>query len=144
MCEGKWMLIEPAKVPAKALKTYRKAFLNQKLKGDGERSSEPTRVALAKKVLEFLTSGKQVHGANLMPHEIIQHLRKGKDLVLEAQLENLVLEFVRKFPDNIGLVLAMCDVSGSMGCQIAGSKAQCVDVSIALSFLLSRLSGTFF
>lgn len=144
MCEGKWMLIDPAKVPAKALKTYRKAFLNQKLKSDGVRSTEPARVALAKKVLEFLTSGKQVHGANLMPHEIIQHLRTGRDLVLEAQLTNLVSEFVEKFPDNIGLVLAMCDVSSSMKCSIAGSKTQCVDVSIALSFLLSRLPGPFF
>jgi hypothetical protein len=90
-----------------------------------------------------LSSGKTVHGANLMPHEIVQHLLVSRDPVLESQLQNLVDEFLSSFPTEIGLILAMCDVSGSMTCKVAGSNAPCVDVSIALSFLLSRLPGPF-
>ncbi len=144
MCEGKWELIDPAKVPAKAMKTYRKAFLNEKCKGVGQRSQIPSRIALADKLLKFLSSGKTVHGANLMPHEIIHHLLEKSDVVLEAQLQNLVDEFVASFPADIGLVLAMCDVSSSMMCPVSGSDAKCVDVSIALSFLLSQLPGPFY
>lgn len=144
MCEGKWELIDPAKVPAKAMKTYRKAFLNENCKGGGQRTQDHSRITLAEKLLKFLSSGKSVHGANLMPHEIIHHLLKKSDVVLEAQLQNLVDEFVASFPADIGLVLAMCDVSSSMSCQVFGTKAECVDVSIALSFLLSRLPGPFY
>jgi hypothetical protein len=143
MCSGNWAEIDPAKVPAKAMKNYRKAFMNVDKKGK-QRSAAAQRKELAAKLVAFLASGKSIHGATLMPHEIITHLRQSYDPVLEAQLKNMIEEFVVGFPTDIGLVLAMCDVSGSMSCAIPGSKAQCVDVSIALSFLLSRIPGPFF
>lgn len=143
MCSGNWAEIDPAKVPAKAMKNYRKAFMNVDKKGK-QRSAAAQRKELAAKLVAFLASGKSIHGATLMPHEIITHLRQSYDPVLEAQLKNMIEEFVAGFPADIGLVLAMCDVSGSMSCAIPGSKAHCVDVSIALSFLLSRIPGPFF
>lgn len=145
MCEGKWELIDPAKVPAKAMKTYRKAFLNENCNDEGQRTQIPARIALAKKLTEFMSSGKSLHGSILMPYEIVHHLLEKNDVVLEAQLDNLVKEFVSNFSADIGLVLAMCDVSGSMvDAYIRHSSSQLIDVSIALSFLLSQLPGPFY
>jgi hypothetical protein len=143
MCSGDWENINPSKVPAKAFKLYRKALLNQTKKG-GERSKLESRRNLAKRIVEFIISGKSIHGSVLMPHEIINHLLKKNDIVLEAQLLNLVSEFSKTFSDPIGLVLPMVDVSGSMSSIIPGSKSSCLSVSIALGFLLSQLPGPFF
>jgi hypothetical protein len=142
MCQGKWEDIEPDKVPAKAMKNYRRAFMNVNKKGT-ERSPNPARRALAEKLSAFLASGKSIHGATLMPHEIIQHFLKKYDPVLEAQLKNLVEEFVSGFPSDIGHILPLSDVSGSMRCSAGSGKATCMDVSIALGFLLSQLPGPF-
>jgi hypothetical protein len=143
MCSGNWAEIDLARVPAKAMKNYRKAFMNVDKRGR-QRSTNAQRKELAEKLIEFLASGKSIHGATLMPHEIITDLRKSYDPVLEAQLRNMIDEFVAGFPTDIGLVLAMCDVSASMEDEIPGSRAMCIDVSIALSFLLSRIPGPFF
>jgi hypothetical protein len=142
MCAGKWSSIDPAKVPSKAMKVYRKAFQNVDKKGH-QRSSDPERVALAQKLIAFLASGKTLHGKTLMVHEIITQLRRGHDAVLVAQLQNIVDEFRSSFPDDIGLILPLADVSGSMGALLPSSTSSCMDVSIALAFLLSQIDGPF-
>jgi len=144
MCANEWDAIEPGKVPAKAMKTYRRAFMNVDKKWN-QRSQLESRILLAKKLMDFILAGKMIHGTTLMPHEIISNLfRSSYDPVLEAQLKSMLNEFVESFPQDIGLVFPLCDVSGSMESRLGSTtKATCMDVAIALGFLLSQLPGPF-
>lgn len=142
MCGGEWDKINPGAVPSKAMKIYRLALQN-KTKNGKQRSEDPKRVALSQRLIQFLASGKKVHGKTLMVHEIITQLRRGRDEVLEAQMKSIVNDFCAIVPEDLGLVLPLADVSGSMQTSLPGSTSTCMDVSIALAFLLSQLEGPF-
>jgi hypothetical protein len=142
MCSNQWEKINPGSIPSKAMKNYRLALQN-KTKTGKQRSADPKRVALSQKLIQFLVSGKKVHGKTLMVHEIITQLLKGQDDVLEAQLQSIVDEFCAVFPQEIGLILPLADVSGSMEIALPGSKSRVLDVAIALAFLLSQVNGPF-
>jgi hypothetical protein len=142
MCSNQWEKINPGAIPSKAMKNYRLVLQNQTKNGK-QRSTDPKRVALSQKLIQFLVSGKKVHGKTLMVHEIITQLLKGPDTVLEAQLQSIVDDFCAVFPQEIGLILPLADVSGSMEVALPGSKSRVLDVSIALAFLLSQVNGPF-
>lgn len=142
MCDRKWNNINPGVIPSKAMKNYRLVFQN-KTKNGKQRSSDPKRIAMSRRLIQFLVSGKKINGKTLMVHEIINELSKSPDDVLQAQLQCIVDEFVASFPEEIGLILPLADVSSSMECIIPGGKSCCIDVSIALAFLISQVNGPF-
>jgi hypothetical protein len=130
MCDRQWDSITYSKVASYAMKKYRKAFM----KHDESRFQQ---------FLHDVTEGKaSIKAKQLFPHEIINAYKKTlvTDDVLEAQWNELIKNIN---PTSNSLVL--CDVSGSMGSPIPGSKsAQNIDVSIALSLILAdKCQGTF-
>lgn len=85
MCANQYHLIEFERVASKSMKTYTKAYLNEKLKGKVTHLDEETgnrypkredRVQARKKLREFLTSKKadKLKGARLEPYEILRGL----------------------------------------------------------------------
>lgn len=120
MCKGDWEHIDFSKVPAVALKRYKKAF--------AKHSPE--------KYQEFLARVKagqaKMNVGRLHPHEILApYLRHGaKDATIEAQWQTFVAEYRKKlvgFPNS----LAMIDVSGSM-------RGQPLEVAVSLGLLIAE------
>ena len=98
MAAGRWAEIKFASVASCALQRYRKAFLNETLKGKVLPSQEATgnrfpddaaRVAARQNLRVAITSKKGVQGKALMPHELVRKCmgRNGGSLsTLEADL----------------------------------------------------------
>ncbi len=139
-CGGQWRTIEPSAVPGRALKLYRKAFLNEKLNGrPGRRSEEEDRIACAERFSEHLgkvAKGEAtVKGANtVFPHEIVQKIMRAQGAeqqLLEGQWVSIRDSVAAA--GKMGKCVPMCDFSGSM----SGTPLQ---VSLALGLLLSEVS----
>ncbi len=141
MCDdnGRWDTIKPRSIPAGALNKNRKAFMNQDKKGN-TRSTEDHRIACAKNMNKHIKDmmanpkgNKKIHGANLMPHDIVRHFMKKRqnDIVLEAQWIDLVTKLSEG--GNLGNMVPMSDVSGSMD----GTP---MEVSIALGLIVAELA----
>lgn len=144
MSANQWASIEPGNVPARCLKVHRAAFMN--LGGDSpakvRRGEVEDREQCAKNFTEHALrsvsdpSTAKMHGRVLHPHEMVVDYMSGKvkedDLILEAQWTNLREELRLQTP-NLGNLVPLCDVSGSM----QGTPMQ---VAIALSVLISELS----
>ena len=145
MCDddGCWDTIKPGSIPAGALNKNRKAFMNQDKKGN-TRSNADHRIACAKNMNKHIEDmianpkgNKKIHGANLMPHYIVKHFMKKSqnDIVLEAQWVDLITKLSDE--GNLGNMVPMCDVSGSMG----GTP---MEVCIALGLIVSELASPAF
>ena len=128
MSSNKWGEIDPSATPAKAMKKYRKVFMNPK------GSEDEGRVLLAEK-LTALISGKTdkvIKTKGLQFYELIKTYVDGEGLdeVIEAQCKTIIkdLQLSGRFP----LSVALCDVSGSM----TGIP---MIVSIALGLLVANI-----
>lgn len=141
-CGGTWRTIEPAHVPGRALKLYRKAFLNEKLNGrEGVRSEKEDRIVCAERFREHL--GKVARGEatvkgadTVFPHEIVQKIARTRSVEEEQLLEGqwvAIREKVAASGKLAGKCVPMCDFSGSM----SGTPLQ---VSMALGILLSEVN----
>ncbi|KAH8054198.1 DUF2828-containing protein [Aureococcus anophagefferens] len=142
MCGKRWAELDVAAVPSRCLAKSRKAFLNEALKGGalskareatGDRfPDDADRVACREHVREaaLATAGKKLKGAQLFPHEIVNRWR-----AIEADLRAR-LEAGDGGP-NLGKVVALVDVSGSMG----GTP---MDVAVALGLLVSTFAAPAF
>jgi hypothetical protein len=144
MCEGRWQTIDPGKVSGKALKLYRKAFLNQKLEGGKQRSGRADRVICAehfKDHLEKVVSGKAtVKGAKtVFPHEIVRAVQRqsagDEEALLEAQWSAIRADV--QAAGKMGSCVPMADFSGSM-------TGVPMEVSLALGILLSEVNHAAF
>jgi hypothetical protein len=143
MCGGQWRTIEPGRVPGKALKLYRKAFLNKTLTTDKQRSGRADRVICAENFrdhLEKVVSGKAtVKGAKtVFPHEIVRALERiytltqgDEETLLEAQW-SAIRDSVAG-AGKMGSCVPMADFSGSM-------SGVPMEVSLALGILLSEVN----
>lgn len=143
MCGGRWQTIEPGKVPGKALKLYRKAFLNRTLETNTQRSGQADRVICAehfKDHLERVMSGKAtVNGANtVFPHEIVRAMERiyaeaggEEEKLLDAQWSAIRADVVGA--GKMGSCVPMADFSGSM-------SGVPMEVSLALGILLSEVN----
>lgn len=170
MCAKNYHNIEFDRVSSKALKTYTKAFLNEKVKGSvgydqqetGNRyPNDQDRVEARKKLKEFIKNGniEKLKGAQLDPHEILNKLMNSKsDLekeILRAQWERKkedVLKQVKELMDQagedpdrqyrgVGKLLPMIDVSGSMTGIHPGNKVEPISVALALGIMTSELAS---
>jgi len=138
LCGGKWSSIEPAKVPGRALKQYRAAFLNQPVKGIHGRkvaSTNSDRLACAEHFATHFSKAARgeakVNGADtVFPHELVKQVLEhggtydhyygdtGPALTqeerdgIEAQWR-AIWDKVRT-SGSLGRTLAMSDFSGSM------------------------------
>jgi hypothetical protein len=144
MCGGTWAEVKPGSVPGRCLNINRKAFLNQKLKGSGERVPNYDRRICAanfKAHLEVVLSGKAtVRGAETVyPHTICRQVLGRVDGEEMKILEGQWIAIREKVAGAgaMGRVLPMCDFSGSM----SGIP---LDVSMGLGILLSEINNTAF
>lgn len=148
MCNGTWAEVKPGSVPGRCLNLNRKAFLNQKLKGSGERRTDEDRRTCAanfKAHLEAVLKGKATvrGGDTVYPHTICRQamtLKRGDVEGEEMQLLEAQWSAIRdkvKAAGKMGRVLPMCDFSGSM-------NGIPMDVSLGLGILLSELNNEAF
>jgi hypothetical protein len=144
MCGGVWATIEPGHVPGRAMKLYRKAFLNLD-KRDKQRSTKEDRVACANAFKAHLTKviqGKATvkGGDTVFPHEIVRAISRGR---VEGDEETLLTAQWQAIRDKVeaagamGSCVPMCDFSGSM----SGIP---LEVSMALGILLSEVNAPAF
>ena len=146
MCANKYSLIEPSKVPGRALKQYTKAFLNQPVKGLHGRKiikQDLDRITCAQNFRDhFALASKgnaKVNGANTVyPHEIIHSILNE----IYPDIDALVSQWhaiVKSVKDTGALsqTLAMCDFSGSM----MGTP---MDVSMALGLIIAECNTGIF
>jgi stress response protein SCP2 len=135
MCGHNWQSINPTAIPAKCLTTKRKAFLNQKLKGTGDRfPDDADRVECSKKMKEAMKSktGKSVHGAAVQPHELVKDyitalmkctggdnnktmMEVESDIVVEAQWRDMVKTLRKDLGDGLGKLVPIADMSTDVG-----------------------------
>lgn len=152
MCAGDWETITYEHVPAQAMSRLRKAFAKQ----DGERFTAFKGAVKYGKTK--INAGTAIH-----PHEILAKMRTSgtwgysrnawgsgygysgtatykHDDTLELQW-NALKDFAGKSGRQ---ALVVADVSGSMEAQLSDSKAQMIDVAIAIAvYCGERLSGPY-
>ena len=131
MSSNEWGEIDPSATPAKAMKKYRKVFMNPK------GSEDAGRVLLAEK-LTALFSGKTdktIKTKGLQFYELIKTYVDGGvlDEVIEAQAKTIIKDLqVSVRNGGFPISVALCDVSGSM----SGIP---MIVSIALGLLVANI-----
>src|ERR1035437_3215945 len=130
MCAKKWDDIVFDHVPSLASARYQKAF--------NKRCAE--RYKLYKEGLVKGTS--KINAAGVYPYDVIKSLVHGDSAVAKAQWEAL--------PNFLGdeQILAVVDVSGSMGCPAGGygskSVVRCIDVATSLGlYVADKARGPF-
>jgi hypothetical protein len=131
MSMNRWDEIEPSRVPAKAMKKYRKVFMNTK------GNCDEGRVLLAHK-LSLLLSGKTdkvIKTKGLQFYELIKPYVEGQKLdeVIECQAKIIINEMALLVKNgSFPLSVPLCDVSGSM-------SGMPLIVCIALGLLLANI-----
>jgi hypothetical protein len=124
MCSKEWGAIEYPHVPSVAASRYAKAFGR----------NDPVRY---QKYRDALTKGEvKINASAIFPYDVI----KGSDpQIVQAQWNSLP-DYMEGTDEKI---LAMIDVSGSMGTLVSG-KTSAMDVAVSLGIYVSeRLTGEF-
>lgn len=136
MCAGRWDDLDISGMPARALKQYKRALLNE---GRGGARGLESRVRCRERFLAMLRDpgSKGVKGAQLFPHELVREALDGScsdtvKEVLNAQWEALCANMAESGIGKARMV-CMADVSGSMD----GTP---MHVAIGLGLLLAELS----
>lgn len=147
MAGNDWASIQPGAVPARCLKINRAAFMNQTISKKTKVSKNPRSGSVDRQQCEknfkehALLAAKdpskaRMHGRVLHPHEMAkQYMTRAPedDVILEAQWVDL-RERLREEMPNLGKMIPLCDVSGSM----SGTP---MEVSIALGVLISEVGA---
>jgi hypothetical protein len=131
MSADKWGDIEPSSVPAKAMKKYRKVFMNSKGKVDAGR------LLLARKLSDLLggKTDKVIKTKGLQFYELIKPYVEGRPLdeVIECQAKTIIQNMALLVQNgSFPIAVPLSDVSGSM----SGTP---LIVSIALGLLLANI-----
>lgn len=148
MQQQRWRDIHPARVPAVASKRYARALRNLSRSGKRRRTTDPDRVACAKRMegaLSAVAAGKSdsVKVDTLDPVALIADYFNGKtttpDKDIEARWAGLIESVKRSNEGGGGMppCIPIADVSGSM----SGMPMQ---ASIALSILLAEVAPSAF
>jgi hypothetical protein len=137
--------IQPSKVPARCLKTKRKAFFNEDKAGGIRKPDDPDRMACREKFQTHMAKAvkgeAKVHGKVLMPHEFVVELNSGRVSTgndrdtLQAQWNDMRDGVLAK--GTLGKTVVMCDFSGSM----SGTP---MDVSMGLGLLCAETTSPAF
>ncbi len=126
MCSGDWSKINYEHVPSIAAKQYQQAFGRHDPMGYSQYKQK-------------LVSGEaKVNASAIFPHDVIQGIRHGDQIVAQAQWDSL--------PNYLGddAILPMVDVSGSMGCKAGSSNVTCMDVAVGLGlYIANKQKGAF-
>jgi hypothetical protein len=138
MCGGKWVDLEPGKIPGRCMLKNRKAFFYQNRKAKKDPSNED-RIACRDKFVEHLHKGGKVKGSDTVyPHEIVSKfhysyfsITEEEEKLLEAQW--LAIREATASAGGLRKVVPMCDFSGSMG----GTP---MEVCMALGILISEIN----
>ena len=152
LCGGQWATIDPSKVPGRARKQYRGAFLNKvprgRPHGRKEPSTDPDRIACAERFVAHNAKAKKgeakVNGADtVFPHELVKvaisgQLDEAERDATEAQWR-AIWDKVRA-TGTLGRTLAMSDFSGSM----ASPDATPLHVSMALGLGIAECNTGIF
>ena len=144
MCSDNWADISPEKVPARCLKLYTKAFLNENLKGYGLRHPDDKERNLCREHFQeyfrkIALGTKVAKGADtLYPHEIVDKVSYSLHSCSGDERNALIgawNAFVSKAKEGGGLgrSIPMCDFSGSM-------RGLPLEVSRALGLLISEVT----
>ncbi|KAL3925429.1 MAG: hypothetical protein SGILL_000415 [Bacillariaceae sp.] len=133
--------IEFGKVSSKATLRLRKVFLNEDKAGE-IRTKNPKRVRMTERFLDQIIE-KGLKGAQLMPHEIVEKIIRGKvskpeAMVLDAQWKSLresVLSQINNAENDVDptKMVPLSDVSASM----TGTP---MHVAIAMGILISEIT----
>lgn len=136
MCAGRWDELEIGSMPARALKQYKRALLNE---GRGGPRESPARARCRERFLALLAdpAAAGIKGAQLFPHELVEEAlarkcSRGVHAVLNAQWGALAAKTAESGIGQARMV-CMADVSGSM----TGTP---MHVAIGLGLLLAQLS----
>jgi hypothetical protein len=137
--------IQPARVPARCLKTKRKAFFNEDKAGSVRKPDDPDRMACREKFQTHMAKAvkgeAKVHGKVLMPHEFIVEVNSHRvcnendRTTLQAQWNDMRDGVLAK--GTLGKTVVMCDFSGSM----SGTP---MDVSMGLGLLCAETTSPAF
>jgi hypothetical protein len=137
--------IQPARVPARCLKTKRKAFFNEDKTGAVRKPDDLDRMACRENfqthVAKAVKGEAKVHGKVLMPHEFIVEAHSGRvstendRTTLQAQWNDMRDGVLAK--GTLGKTVVMCDFSGSM----SGTP---MDVSMGLGLLCAETTSPAF
>jgi len=171
MCAKKYSEIDFTKVPSKAMKTYTKAFLNEKLKDSNMNATEEEtgnrypndadRIKSRNNIKKIIIDGmiQNIKGAQLDPHEIMNKLIHSKSKLeielLRAQWESKKKDVLAQLNEmkekegisgscsgnGIGKCIPMIDVSGSMCGKGIGSNVEPIHVAVALGIMTSELAS---
>lgn len=151
MCEKRFSEINFRIVPGKCLTKYRKAFLNQKVKGEEVRHpNDEDRIACRENLLKYMedvkSGKKKINSGQLFIHEIVEKCF-GQSIYYDNNIDNEEVELyslcwkgiVDKYKEqisngeiNMGKGVVLADVSGSM----SGTPMM---VSIATAIFVSEL-----
>lgn len=128
MCARRWDAIDFSKLPSVASARYQKAFL----KNANERYS---------KYLESLENGETtINAGAVYPYDIVKSTKFGSSVAADAQWKAQP-DYMEGSTEN---VIAMVDVSGSMGCGTAVNGLSCMDVATSLGlYIAERTLGVF-
>lgn len=145
MCARRFATIEPGEVPGLCLKKHMKAFLNQPLKGIGERHDDNDRRLCRSHFESYFAAAARgevkVNGAETRyPHDIIKSLVHENCSFEERQALTAIWgEMVGKAKALGGLsrCIAMCDFSGSMSNGINSDTP--FWVSLAMGLMISEV-----
>lgn len=131
MCAKDWNSINFSHVPSLAAARYQKAFA----KNASVKYAEYIREL--QKPQEQRDPKVKINASAVYPYDVVKSLQKGNSAVADAQWEAL--------PDFVGesKILPLVDVSGSMGCRIAGDLTA-MDVAISLGLYLSSKTSSDF
>lgn len=129
MCAKDWDAIEFGKLPSLASARYQKAFSR-----NAERAYSVYKAGLE-------TGVEKVNAGAVFPYDVIKAARAGDEIVANAQWKALP----NYMQDGGERLLAVADVSGSMGCKVGGNpNLTCMDVCISLSmYIAERATGPF-
>lgn len=135
---GNWSEVDYNAVPSKANVLYRNAFM----KHDTERRN---------KYLELLKSGDKtvkINSSQSFPCDLVHQYEKGGWYDHIAEYDETIEQMWKSLPDYVNgrgnNVLVVADTSGSMNCQIGGSKTTAWAVAQSLAIYFSqRASGPF-
>jgi hypothetical protein len=127
MCANQWTEIEYSKTPSLAMGRYTKAFAKHDKEGFNE-------------YLEKLKKGEtKVNAGAVYPYDIVQTMKQGSWELANEQWKSLP-NFMEGTTERI---LAVVDVSGSMGSIVSGSIS-CLDIAVSLGLYISeRNEGEF-
>ena len=128
MCANDWTGIVYPHIPSVAAGRYQKAFLKHDPKGYGVYK-------------EKLVSGEaKINASVAYPYDVIRSLKNGDKVVANAQWAALP-NYLEGSDENI---LAVVDVSGSMGGVKVSGSVTAMDVAISLGLYVSeRMNGVF-